>query len=56
MKRKNMSIDLDSIRQRLAASSGPRYWRGLEELADTKEFEELLRREFPDSASTWNDP
>jgi len=32
---------------------GERYWRSLEEYADTKEFEELVHREFPSLASEW---
>ncbi|MHC5543125.1 TAT-variant-translocated molybdopterin oxidoreductase, partial [Singulisphaera rosea] len=35
---KTDGIDLADIRARLAGQSGPRYWRSLEELADTAEF------------------
>src|SRR5262245_49452751 len=34
----------------------PHYWRSLEELAESEEFEELLHREFPERASEWSDP
>jgi molybdopterin-containing oxidoreductase family iron-sulfur binding subunit len=37
-------------------SSGKQYWRSLEELAESEEFEELLHREFPSGATEWNDP
>ena len=37
-------------------SSGKQYWRSLEELADTEEFQELLHREFPQQATEWTDP
>src|SRR5947207_12251389 len=37
-------------------SSGKQYWRSLEELADTDEFQELLHREFPERATEWSDP
>ena len=37
-------------------ASGKQYWRSLEELADTEEFQELLHREFPQNASEFNDP
>ena len=37
-------------------STGKQYWRSLEELADTDEFQELLHREFPQQASEWSDP
>ena len=33
------------------AASGRRYWRSLDELADTPEFKEWLHREFPQGAS-----
>jgi len=36
--------------------TGRRYWRGLEELAGTPEFRERLEREFPASASQFDDP
>ena len=35
-------IDWAEIRRRLAERRGPEYWRSLDELADTPEFEELL--------------
>jgi MoCo/4Fe-4S cofactor protein with predicted Tat translocation signal len=49
-------LDLEAIRERLARGQGPEYWRGLEELAESKEFRELLHREFPQGASQWLDP
>ncbi|HXB61156.1 MAG TPA: TAT-variant-translocated molybdopterin oxidoreductase [Candidatus Acidoferrales bacterium] len=36
-------------------ATGRRYWRSLEELADTPEFKEWLHREFPKGASEWTD-
>src|SRR6476659_9342303 len=36
--------------------SYPQYWRSLEELADSEEFQEVLHREFPENAAEWNDP
>ncbi|MCA9157433.1 MAG: TAT-variant-translocated molybdopterin oxidoreductase [Planctomycetales bacterium] len=33
--------------------SGRRWWRSLEELADTPEFQEYLHREFPENATQW---
>lgn len=48
-------MDLTPIRDRLRDSSGPRYWRSLEELAETQEFQEYLWREFPTQASEWNE-
>ncbi len=49
-------LDLAAIRARLAAESGPHYWRSLAELAETDEFQEFLRREFPRQASGWLGP
>ena len=41
--------DFASLRERLTGS-GREYWRSLEELAGSPEFEELLHREFPRQA------
>ena len=41
---------------RTELGEGRTYWRSLEELADTPEFQELLHREFPENASTFTDP
>src|SRR5919106_1651029 len=46
------SIDLSFIQQRLTTRN-TEYWRSLEELADTEEFQQLLQREFPRQASVW---
>ena len=48
-------LDLPALRARLAGEGGPRYWRSLEELAETPEFLKYLRREFPDRAEEWAD-
>jgi molybdopterin-containing oxidoreductase family iron-sulfur binding subunit len=49
-------LDLAAIRARLAAEGGRTYWRSLDELADTPEFQDLLHREFPEQASEFADP
>ncbi|HEU0251775.1 MAG TPA: TAT-variant-translocated molybdopterin oxidoreductase [Pyrinomonadaceae bacterium] len=36
--------------------TGKKYWRSLEELADTPVFKEFVAREFPQQAEGWNDP
>ena len=46
-------LTLDEVRARLAEHRGPAFWRGLEELAGTPEFEEMLANEFPAQASVW---
>jgi molybdopterin-containing oxidoreductase family iron-sulfur binding subunit len=55
-------VDLESVRERIAATAhderektGPEYWRSLEELAGSQEFQEALHREFPKGASEWVD-
>ena len=45
---------LDRVRQRLQGKRGAKYWRSLEQLAETEEFRELLHREFPRHASEWD--
>ncbi|MEZ6143791.1 MAG: TAT-variant-translocated molybdopterin oxidoreductase [Zavarzinella sp.] len=37
-------------------ASGKEQWLGLEELANTPAFQEMLEREFPDDAESWTDP
>jgi len=49
-------IDLSAMRATLDGSSGPEYWRSLEELANTEAFQAYLHREFPDAASEFTDP
>jgi MoCo/4Fe-4S cofactor protein with predicted Tat translocation signal len=49
-----LALDIDAIRAKLAGASGPVYWRSLEELAETPEFEEVMHREFPRYASEWD--
>ena len=42
-------IDLASIRAGLENGGKKRFWRSLEQLADTEEYQELARQEFPKS-------
>jgi MoCo/4Fe-4S cofactor protein with predicted Tat translocation signal len=37
-------------------ASGKKFWRSLEELADSPEFREFVEREYPQHAEEWNDP
>jgi len=48
-------LDLASIRARLAGVRGREYWRSLEELAESDAFGDLLEREFPRHAATWEE-
>ncbi len=36
-----------------AAAHGPEFWRSLEELAQTPQFQELLAREYPQGTAAW---
>ena len=49
------SCDLAAVEAQIEQTSGPEYWRSLEELAGTPEFQEMLHREFPKGASEWVD-
>ena len=49
-------VDLSGLRRRLADSTGRAYWKSLEELAGAPQFLEFLHREFPEQASTFDDP
>src|SRR3974390_2939378 len=56
-------LTLAAVREKIDAATahdarektGPEYWRSLEELAGTPEFQEALHREFPKGASEWVD-
>ncbi len=48
-------LTIDAIRDKLSGTTGRRYWRSLDELADTDEFRDFLHREFPREASVWDD-
>src|SRR5579863_1202298 len=56
-------LDLASVREKIDAATahdaaektGPQYWRSLEELAGSDEFQQALHREFPKGASEWLD-
>jgi MoCo/4Fe-4S cofactor protein with predicted Tat translocation signal len=56
-------LDLNVVREKIDAATahdvrektGPEYWRSLEELAGSPEFQEALHREFPKGASEWID-
>ncbi len=46
-------LDLDEVRQRLQSQKGLEFWRSLDELAGTPEFEDIVNRELPRFASVW---
>src|SRR5947209_3127217 len=49
------ALDLETVRARIAETKGPEFWRSLEELAGSSEFQEMMHREFPKGASEWLD-
>jgi MoCo/4Fe-4S cofactor protein with predicted Tat translocation signal len=48
-------ISRADVEQQLNETKGPEYWRSLEELAGSPEFQDMLHREFPKGASEWLD-
>jgi MoCo/4Fe-4S cofactor protein with predicted Tat translocation signal len=60
---KKVGLDLGVVREKIdqatahdaAEKTGPEYWRSLEELAGSEEFQQALHREFPKGASEWVD-
>ncbi len=52
---KKDKLDLATARACIAQTKGPEYWRSLEELAGSAEFQEMMHREFPKGASEWLD-
>ena len=50
------ALDLDKIRARLESAQGPLYWKSLEELAETEEFQAFVEDEFPDRTPDWQNP
>ena len=52
---KKGTLDLDAARAVLAETKGPEYWRSLEELAGSPDWQEMMHREFPKGASEWLD-
>jgi molybdopterin-containing oxidoreductase family iron-sulfur binding subunit len=43
-------LTLDAVREKLAGQTGRRFWKNLDELAATKEFNDLMQEEFPRQA------
>ena len=48
-------LELGEVRAQIERTKGPEFWRSLEELAGSPEFQEMLHREFPKGASDWVD-
>ena len=52
---KRSTLDLAAAQARIAETKGPEFWRSLEELAGSAEFQDMMHREFPKGASEWLD-
>ena len=44
---KPAKMTLAEVRQKLDGKTGRRFWKNLDELAETTEFQELMQEEFP---------
>ncbi len=44
-------LDLEAFREKVAGQGGKKYWRSLEELADTPQFQQFLEDEFPNRST-----
>ncbi|MDE3200583.1 MAG: TAT-variant-translocated molybdopterin oxidoreductase, partial [Acidobacteriota bacterium] len=49
-------MTLDQVRDQLKGVRGKKYWRSIDELANTPEFQAEVEREFPSMAAEWIDP
>ncbi len=49
-------MTLDAVRRELKGMKGKKFWRSLDELANTPEFQAAVEREFPSAAQEWIDP
>ena len=49
-------MTLAQVREDLKGVKGKKYWRSLDELADTAEFQAAVEKEFPSAAQEWVDP
>jgi molybdopterin-containing oxidoreductase family iron-sulfur binding subunit len=53
--RKDFDRKLAALSEHAASPRGRRFWRSLEELANSEAFQELMRQEFPLQAEVWPD-
>jgi len=49
-------MSLAQVRAQLKGVKGKKYWRSIDELANTDDFQAAVEREFPGSAQEWVDP
>jgi molybdopterin-containing oxidoreductase family iron-sulfur binding subunit len=56
MEKTHTKLTLAEVRAKLAGQTGKKYWRSIDELAGTPEFDAAVREEFPQHSSEWIDP
>ena len=49
-------MTLAEVRQDLKGVKGKKFWRSIDELANTAEFQAAVEKEFPSAAAEWVDP
>jgi MoCo/4Fe-4S cofactor protein with predicted Tat translocation signal len=49
-------LSLQQVREKLKGTAGKKYWRSIDELQNTPEFQAAVEREFPAAAQEWVDP
>jgi molybdopterin-containing oxidoreductase family iron-sulfur binding subunit len=52
---KQAPMSLAAVREKLKNVRGKKYWRSVDELADTPDFQAAVEREFPSSPHGWGD-
>src|SRR4051812_22495312 len=50
------TVDFTALRQRLEKSQGREYWRSMQELSETEEFQDFVKHEFPRDVELWMEP
>ncbi len=54
MPSKDKNQSFASLRSQILAQNGKEYWRSVEEFADTPEFAEFVKEEYPSHAEEWD--
>jgi molybdopterin-containing oxidoreductase family iron-sulfur binding subunit len=54
MPSKDKKQNFASLRNQILAQNGKQYWRSVEEFADTPEFAEFVKEEYPSHAEEWD--
>ncbi len=54
MPSKDSKQNFASMRKRILAENGKEYWRSVEEFADTPEFADFIKQEYPEQAEEWD--